>query len=308
MGTISCPVRRHPRPRAPARLLPQLLPQRPLIASFPPSCVAGGKARAACQSGAPGAHPRRKVIILPDFSQCQLRAGRGEKRLGGVAVSDLVDTRLDCVCELAELGPFPAKLRRVVRGLKLLQGCPLHVVDQVRSVPAAVQVDRNEPRLRGHETGALDHQIDNGLLIFSWQLHRRDLGTDAAFCDFGHDRPPCEQGRNAAAAILVSAPRRFQADRTGMPASAIATTCRAISACSRSTMRPSIWITPLPAFSGTSKAAMIFRAQATSSGAGENAALQGEICCGWISVLPSKPRSRACRHSVAKPSRSPSSL
>jgi hypothetical protein len=33
-------------------------------------------------------------------------------------------------------------------------------------------------------------------------------------------------------------------------ASAIATVRRAISACSRSTMRPSIWMTPLLAFSG----------------------------------------------------------
>ena len=106
---------------------------------------------------------------------------------------------------------------------------------------------------------------------------------------------------------LVPDPTR-QAGCTGVIASAIATVRRAMSACSRSTMRPSIWMTPLLTFSGRSKAAMIFRAHATSSGAGENASLQGAICCGWISVLPSKPRSRACRHSAAKPSVLPSSL
>ena len=85
-------------------------------------------------------------------------------------------------------------------------------------------------------------------------------------------------------------------------ASAIATVRRAMSACRRSTIRPSSWTTPFCAFSGRSKAAMILRASSTSSGVGENAELQGAICRGWISVLPSKPRSRACWHSSAKPS------
>ena len=37
---------------------------------------------------------------------------------------------------------------------------------------------------------------------------------------------------------------------------------------------------------------------------GENTSLQGPIWSGWISVLPSKPRSRPCTHSARKPSSS----
>jgi hypothetical protein len=62
------------------------------------------------------------------------------------------------------------------------------------------------------------------------------------------------------------------------------------------------------AFSGRSKAAMMVRAQATSLSAGEKAALQGAIWLGWISVLPSKPMSRASAHSRAKPASSPISF
>src|SRR5215831_14741997 len=64
-------------------------------------------------------------------------------------------------------------------------------------------------------------------------------------------------------------------------ASAIATVRRAISACMRSTMRPSICTTPLFLFAGRSNAAIIWRACATSSSDGENAALQGSIWLGW---------------------------
>ncbi len=91
-------------------------------------------------------------------------------------------------------------------------------------------------------------------------------------------------------------------------ASAIATVRRAMSACRRSTMRPSSCTTPLPLFSGRSKAAMIFLACATSSSPGEKVTLQGPIWFGWMSVLPSKPISRACAHSCAKPSALPRSL
>ena len=45
-------------------------------------------------------------------------------------------------------------------------------------------------------------------------------------------------------------------------------------------MRPSIWMTPLFSFSGTSNAAIILRALPTSSGDGEKASLQGAIWCG----------------------------
>src|SRR5262249_50165443 len=87
-------------------------------------------------------------------------------------------------------------------------------------------------------------------------------------------------------------------------ASAMATVRRAISACSSSAMRPSMVITPLPLCSGRSNAAMILRANATSAPGGANTSLATAIWSGWISVLPSKPRTRPCRHSRRKPSAS----
>ena len=60
-------------------------------------------------------------------------------------------------------------------------------------------------------------------------------------------------------------------------ASAIAIVRLAMSACSRSTIRPSIWIAPREAFSGCSNAAMILRASATSSAGGVKIALQASI-------------------------------
>ena len=50
------------------------------------------------------------------------------------------------------------------------------------------------------------------------------------------------------------------------------------------------------------RAAMILRARAISSAGGVKIALQASIWPGWISVLPSKPRSRPCAHSWPKPS------
>src|SRR5262245_3625945 len=56
-------------------------------------------------------------------------------------------------------------------------------------------------------------------------------------------------------------------------ASAMATVRWAILTCSSSTMRPATVMTPLPAFSGSSKAAMIWRARARSASVGANTRL-----------------------------------
>jgi hypothetical protein len=58
---------------------------------------------------------------------------------------------------------------------------------------------------------------------------------------------------------------------------------------------PSSWMAPREAFSGLSNAAMILRACSTSSAGGVKMALHASIWLGWISVLPSKPRSRPLR-------------
>ena len=67
-------------------------------------------------------------------------------------------------------------------------------------------------------------------------------------------------------------------------------------------------MTPLCAFSGSSKNAMILRAHDTSSSVGEKISLHGPTCEGWISVLPSMPSVRPCSHSAPKPASSRKSL
>ena len=74
--------------------------------------------------------------------------------------------------------------------------------------------------------------------------------------------------------------------------------------CWRSTIRSSTLIAARRAFSGLAKAAMTRRARRTSSGVGAKEVFAGSTWLGWISVLPSKPRSRACRHSTRQPSTS----
>jgi hypothetical protein len=64
-----------------------------------------------------------------------------------------------------QLRPLLSELRRLVRGLQLFGARPLDVIDQMAPVHAAMQIDRNEPWLTGHEAGTLDHEIECLLLI-----------------------------------------------------------------------------------------------------------------------------------------------
>src|SRR6476646_6878219 len=75
----------------------------------------------------------------------------------------------------------------MMRRRELVAVLPLDIVDDVAAVLAAVQGDRDETRLRRHETGALAHQFENFGLMFGLDLDGRDLGDDAVvFADFGH--------------------------------------------------------------------------------------------------------------------------
>jgi hypothetical protein len=77
----------------------------------------------------------------------------------------------------------------MMRGRQLIGVGPLHVIDHVAAVLAAMQIDRDEAGLRCHETGALLHQGQHLVLIVGRELDRRNLGADAvSFADFGHDR------------------------------------------------------------------------------------------------------------------------
>src|SRR6187200_834009 len=223
--------------------------------------------------------------------------GSGESRSSRLGQHHVIKRRLYILHELAELRPLLAEFRRVVRGGEALLVGPLQIVHHMRAVLAAVQADRYEAGLAGHKFGALLHQRQHVVLIVGPHLHRGDLGNDALVrANIGHGR----SSLRVPSATTPEAPPGFPCQAGAFSiASAISTVRRAISACMRSTMRPSICTTPLSWFSGRSNAAMVLRACATSSTVGENAALQGPTWFGWISVLPSKPMSRACAHSAS---------
>jgi glycosyltransferase involved in cell wall biosynthesis len=71
-------------------------------------------------------------------------------------VGNLVEGRLDLPRGPPDLGPPGAELRRVVRRDQLLAAGPPHVVDHPLAIEAAVQADRDEARLGGHEVRPLE--------------------------------------------------------------------------------------------------------------------------------------------------------
>lgn len=62
---------------------------------------------------------------------------------------------------------------------QLFKVLPLDVVDQVATIPAAVQIHGNETRLPRHEARAFLHHIQDLVLILGSKLDRRNLGADA---------------------------------------------------------------------------------------------------------------------------------
>ena len=60
----------------------------------------------------------------------------------------VVEAGIGLLHEFTEARPFLAELRRVVRSLEFVGIRPLHVIDDMTAVLAAVQVDRNETGLR----------------------------------------------------------------------------------------------------------------------------------------------------------------
>src|SRR5690242_7590680 len=79
----------------------------------------------------------------------------------------------------------------MMRGGKLVGASPLHIIDDVAAIPAAVQVYRDEARLRRHETCALDHQFEDFILVIGGEPHHVYLRANAiAFADLGHRCSP----------------------------------------------------------------------------------------------------------------------
>ena len=70
-------------------------------------------------------------------------------------------------------------------GGKLVGAGPLHIIDDMAAVLAAVQVHRDETRLRRHGAGALDHQFEDFVLVIDGEPHHVYLRANAvAFADF----------------------------------------------------------------------------------------------------------------------------
>src|SRR6516164_6145104 len=76
-------------------------------------------------------------------------------------------------------------------GGKLVGAGPLHVIDDMAAVLAAVQVHRDETRLRRHKTCTLDHQFEDFVLVIGGKSHHVYLRANAvAFADLGHSCSP----------------------------------------------------------------------------------------------------------------------
>src|SRR5262249_41383919 len=175
-------------------------------------------------------------------------------------------------------------------------GC--RVVPRVDRVgPAAGR----EASTRGHADGSL-------------AVRAREARTPCCQCVEGrrsHD--PVAVAAEDAACVLVgqddeNVGRLERSQRTppwdAAIASASASTRRASSTCRFSMRRPSSTATPRLRARASVWAAITRRAQSTSPAAGAKTSLARASCLGWISVLPSKPKSAAWRHAAANPASS----
>src|ERR687896_719929 len=97
--------------------------------------------------------------------------------------------RIDLICQLIEMLPFLAEFRRLMGGVQQLAALPLDVVDDALAIQAAVQADRDESWLGGHEAGALSHERQ-GLGLLAWfGLDDCDLGYRLIVGVDAHSRP-----------------------------------------------------------------------------------------------------------------------
>jgi hypothetical protein len=130
-------------------------------------------------------------------------------------VNDIVEAGFGLFHQLAEARPFFPEFGGVMRGGKLLRVGLLHIIDDVAAVLAAMQVHRDEPRLGRHETGALNHQVEDFVLLIGRQLDRGNLRANSiAFANLGHFASSwwdtrITHGRAASFARLTS-PRRIK--------------------------------------------------------------------------------------------------
>src|SRR6187455_1460164 len=93
------------------------------------------------------------------------RNDRAASLSSGLDLHHVVQGWFDVLHELAEPRPLLAEFRRMVCGGEPLLVGPLDVIDDMAAVLAAMQTDRHEARLLGHEPGALLHQLENLVLV-----------------------------------------------------------------------------------------------------------------------------------------------
>src|SRR5262249_39395688 len=83
--------------------------------------------------------------------------------------------RIDRVGHVAEMTPFLAEFRRLVRRLQEIAILPLDVIDDAPPIEAAVQADGDKSRLGRHEAGPLMHHRQGLRLLARLGLNDRDL-------------------------------------------------------------------------------------------------------------------------------------
>src|SRR5262245_40493559 len=101
----------------------------------------------------------------------------------------IVEAGLDHLGYVAKIRPALAEFRPMVRRREPLPIGPLDMVHDMAAVGAAIKADRHEPRLTGHEAGALLHQFEHLVLTLWRKLDGRDLGHDARIV-IGHGALP----------------------------------------------------------------------------------------------------------------------
>src|SRR6267142_3914340 len=138
------------------------------------------------------------------------------------------------------------------------------------------------------------------------ERHLCSLLHEASHRGLADARRSAGHGRNLPDQSLheVASVGRSQCVARSAIASARARTRRASSTCRFSIRRPSSTATPRPPARASAWAVITRRAQSTSPAAGAKTSLPTATCLGWISVLPSKPKSAAWRQAAAKPASS----
>src|SRR5882757_3167173 len=118
---------------------------------------------------------------------------------------DFVEMGIDFICQIVELTPCLAKIRRTVGRLQQFTVLPLHVIYNASPVEASMQADGDKTRLARHETRALGHQGQRLILLFGLGFDNGDLRNLPIAClNVGHGSTPLIKSENPAHPALLA--------------------------------------------------------------------------------------------------------